>query len=86
MITAEIIQAAVFSQRGLTNAPIMVRSLVNRTSGTTANGSCRLRIDLAEHQQLGGAAFAVERGDDHRRDDRDQPRDEPPQPGAAGGC
>ena len=41
---AEISQATVFSQRGLTNSPITVRSLVNLTNGTTANGNCRLRM------------------------------------------
>src|SRR5437588_12277064 len=36
--------ASAFNQSGLTNSPIFRRSDVNRTSGNTANESCRLRI------------------------------------------
>src|SRR5438105_433585 len=43
-ITAVVIQANACSQRGETNSPILRRSLVNRTSGRTANDSCRLRM------------------------------------------
>ncbi len=44
MMTNEIAQAAAVSHAGLTRAPIFVRSLVNLTRGTIANGSWRLRI------------------------------------------
>src|SRR5689334_23605882 len=36
--------ARILSQAGFTNSPIFRRSEVNRTSGKTANESCRLRI------------------------------------------
>ena len=42
MITAAITQARILSQAGLTRSPMIVRSPVNFTSGTTAKGSCRL--------------------------------------------
>src|SRR6476661_9763851 len=35
---------------------------------------------LAENQQLSGSAFAVEPDDNHRRNDGNEPRDQPPQP------
>ena len=41
-IAAAIAQATVCNQRGLANRPISRRSPVKRTSGITANGSCRL--------------------------------------------
>ena len=44
MISAATAHAAVASQRGPTKEPILARSEVNRTSGTTANGSCMLRM------------------------------------------
>ena len=37
--------------------------------------------DLAEHEQPAGALFAVENGDADRRNDRQQPGDQPPHPG-----
>src|SRR5439155_25486277 len=38
-----VVQARAFNQRGLANSPIFAGSLVNFTSGNTANESCRLR-------------------------------------------
>ena len=43
-MTAVTNQATTRTHTGLTNSPIFFRSDVNITSGTTANGSCRLRI------------------------------------------
>ena len=42
--------------------------------------------DLAQDQERARAMLAVQRGDDHGRDDRDQPGDEPAEPGRAAGC
>src|SRR5436309_2054539 len=42
-ITAAVPQASVFSHPGDVNSPILRRSLVNATSGITANESCKLR-------------------------------------------
>ena len=44
MIVAAAIQESAVTQRRLANSPMIPRSLVNRISGTTANGSCKLRI------------------------------------------
>ena len=43
MITATG-HASAFTHSGLDERPILRRSLVNITSGNTANGSCRLRM------------------------------------------
>ena len=74
-------QASTSIHFGATSSPILLRSPVNRTSGNTANGSCRLRMTWLRIEQLPGAALAVEIDGDQGRDDRDQPRDQPPQPG-----
>src|SRR5436189_159421 len=42
MMMAAVSVASIVSQRGATNGPILGRLAVNITSGTTANGSCRL--------------------------------------------
>ena len=42
MMTAAVAVASAVSQRGAVNGPILARLAVNITSGTTANGSCRL--------------------------------------------
>src|ERR1700733_9991031 len=42
MITTAVTVAIAVSQRGATNGPILARLAVNITSGTTANGNCRL--------------------------------------------
>ena len=42
MIIAAVSAASAVSQRGAMNGPILARLAVNITSGTTANGSCRL--------------------------------------------
>ena len=42
MIMAAVTAASTVSQRGAVNGPIFARLAVNITSGTTANGSCRL--------------------------------------------
>ena len=42
MIATAINVAIAVSQRGATNWPILARLAVYSTSGTTANGSCRL--------------------------------------------
>src|SRR6202040_62988 len=42
MMMAAVSAASAVSQRGATNGPILARLAVNITSGTTANGSCRL--------------------------------------------
>jgi hypothetical protein len=42
MISAAVSVASTVSQRGATNGPILARLAVNITSGTTANGNCRL--------------------------------------------
>ena len=60
--------------------PHLLRSLVNITSGNTANGSCRLRMTWLRISSCAGAALAVDRGDDDRRHDGDEPGDQPPQP------
>ena len=43
MIASATSQASACTHRRLTNGPIFCLLLVNFTSGTTANGSCRLR-------------------------------------------
>ena len=42
MMRAAVSAANTVSQRGATNGPILAPLAVNMTSGTTANGSCRL--------------------------------------------
>jgi hypothetical protein len=42
MMMTAVSAASAVSQRGATNGPILARLAVNITSGTTANGSCRL--------------------------------------------
>src|ERR1700743_2314937 len=42
MMTVAVATASAVSQRGATYGPILARLAVNITSGTTANGNCRL--------------------------------------------
>ena len=80
MMTQAIPQATTLSQVGLANRPIIFWSLVNRTSGTTAKGSCRLRTTWLSTSSLVVPLSPYSADDDHRRDDREQPRHQPPQP------
>ena len=59
MITATV-HASAFTQAGLTNWPIFARSLVNITSGNTANGSCMLRMTWLRISSAPDAPLAVD--------------------------
>ena len=56
-MTPAVNHARIFSQRGLTNSPILRRSLVNCTRGTTAKESCRLRMTWLKIRSLAVPAW-----------------------------
>ena len=80
-MTAAVSAASAVSQRGAMNGPILARLAVNITSGTTANGSCRLSTTWLRISNCPVAFLAGPDRHDHRRHDRDHPRHHAPQPG-----
>src|SRR5262249_57596815 len=55
MISAAISPAKIVNHLGETSAPILLRSAVNCTSGTTAKGSCKLRTTWVRINNLPAA-------------------------------
>ncbi len=71
---------AMRSQVALTNGPIRLPSLVKATRRKDCETQLHAEDDLAEDEQLGGPAAAVERGYDDRRDDGEEAGDEAADP------
>ena len=80
-MTTATVHAAPASERRvdeLAHLPALAGEVDQRDHG---EGELQAQDDLAQDQERARAMLAVQRGDDHRRHDRDESGDEPAEPG-----
>ena len=78
---AAVIQASTWPHQGVANAPMFRRFDVKWISGITANESCRLRITWLRTSSCCVDPSPASADHHDRRDQGEQPGDQPPQPG-----
>ena len=81
MMMSVVVQPKSLIQKPFANSPIFFFSPVKRISGQTANPSCMLSTTWLAMSSWVVFAFPENADHEHRRDDRDAARDQPPQPG-----
>ena len=78
---AAVVQARTCPHQGVANSPMFRRFDVKWISGITANESCKLRITWLRIKQALRRLLARQRDHHDRRDQGDQPGDQPAEPG-----
>ena len=81
MMIAAVTAANTVSQRGAISSPILALRGSELHQRHNGEGELQRQDDLAQDQQLSRLALAIPERHEHRRNDGDEPRGQPPQPG-----